>query len=188
MRACGNTGAPKGRGPGRLATWGRVSGQRSARWLAEGVGERGSGGAPEWGIPAGPAVGGRGLSRALRVSRPGGRRPVYFYSVAFAECAADGRRPPGSFAFCSFSLSEASAAGSGRAGSQAWEGAADGVARYEAGVHWGGGQGAGWAGAAGRFWAAAELWGECLSPALEAPRRGTGVCAVNHGGEDTSGA
>lgn len=175
MVACGPAGGTQGRGPGRLATWGRVSGQRSARWLAEECrGAWGSRGRTGMGDPAGPTVPGAGAESCAQVSRPGGAAAGLF--LLGGICRMCSRWPSAARKFCFlFFLSFRSQRGRERAGWGAGPGrgggAADGVVRGR-GAPGAAGVRAGWARAAGRFWAAAELWGECLSPALEAPRRG----------------
>lgn len=189
MVACGNTGGTQGEGAGRLAAGGRVSGKgaRDGWRRCRGAGLRGRTGMGGSGRTSGP---GRGLSRALRVSRPGGAAARFIFTQWHLQnIAADVRRPPGSFAFCSFSLSKPAQPGAARAGSRAWEGRGQpmGVARYEAGVHWGGGRGL-----AGRGRRAGsgplQSFGVSVCPQRwKLLGRGTGVCAVNHGGRDTRG-
>lgn len=136
-------GAPKGRGPGCLVTWGRVSGHRSAWWLVEECRGAGLQGAQGNGGSAGPTVPGQGAELCARgepAGRSGGRFIFTRWHLQNVQLMAVGRQEVLLSVLSLFPKPARPAAD--RLGSRAWEGRGrPWVGKVWAGAHWGGGRG-----------------------------------------------
>lgn len=192
MVACGNTGGHR-RGEGRAA-WPlgvEFQGKGARGGSRRSVGERGSRGRTGMGDPAGRTVPGQGAESCARgepAGRSGGRFIFTRWHLQNVQLMAVGRQEVLLSVLSLFP--KPARPGAGGPGNRAWEGR--GRALGWQGTRQGctRAAGGGWPGeGGGRVLGRCRALGRMSVPSVgSSSARGTGVCAVNHGGRDTLGA